>query len=260
MGASMTPHDIDFSPPRLAFSVRSRDGYTVAAIGGDLDIACVPALREQLLGLLGPHANRLIVELSGVTFCDASGLAVLIGARRRAWLLGGVLRLAAPAPPVAAVLRLTGLDVHFEIFASVLAAASAPARPHVLDASLHRQAPGGPPAMPAADPAGPWLAASSATADDADDDVHEAVTALLAHADAWRDADPDRRLTRPLSALARAHAGANRGDLAEAARSLLAGLLRHPLTYSPAVAATATELRRLLPSGPYRPAVHGRSC
>lgn len=250
----MTPHDIDYSPPHLAFSVRSRDGYTVAAISGDLDIACVPALREQLLGLLGPHASRLIVELSGVTFCDASGLAVLIGARRRAWLLGGVLRLAAPAPPVAAVLRLTGLDVHFEIFASVLAAASAQGRPHVLDASLHRQAPGGPPGMPAADPAGPWPPAA------AGDDVHEAVTALLAHADAWRDADPDRRLTRPLSALARAHASANRGDLAEAARSLLAGLLRHPLTYSPAVAATATELRRLLPSGPYRPAVHGRSC
>jgi len=114
--------------------------------------------------------------------------------------------------------------------------------------------------MPAVGSAGPWLASSSTAADDADDDVHEAVTALLAHADAWRDADPDRRLTRPLSALARAHASADRGDLAEAARSLLAGLLRHPLTYSPAVAATATELRRLLPSGPYRPAVHGRSC
>jgi anti-sigma B factor antagonist len=254
MGAEMTPHDIDYPPPRLAFSVRGRDGYIVAAIGGDLDIACVPALREQLLGLLGPHANRIIAELSGVTFCDASGLAVLIGARRRAWLLGGVLRLAAPAPPVAAVLRLTGLDVHFEIFATVLAAASAPARPHAPDVSPHRQASAGPPGIGSADPGRRWQQPAGAD----DDDVHEAVTALLAHADAWRDADPDRRLTRPLSALARAHAGADRGDLREAARSLLASLLRHPLTHSPAVAATATELRRLLPSGPYRPAVHGR--
>lgn len=250
----MTPHDIGYSPPRLAFSVRGQHGYIVAAISGDLDIACVPALREQLLGLLGPHANRIIVELSGVTFCDASGLAVLIGARRRAWLLGGVLRLAAPAPPVAAVLRLTGLDAHFEIFATVLAAASAPARPHVPDVSPHRQAAAGPPGIGSADPGRRCQQPAGA----GDDDVHEAVTALLAHADAWRDADPDRRLTRPLSALARAHAGANRGDLREAARSLLASLLRHPLTHSPAVAATATELRRLLPSGPYRPAVHGR--
>jgi hypothetical protein len=125
----------------------------------------------------------------------------------------------------------------------------------VPDVSPHREAPAGPPGIPAAGPSRPGRQPAAAD----DDDVHEAVTALLAHADAWRDADPDRRLTRPLSALARAHAGANRGDLREAARSLLAGLLRHPLTHSPAVAATATELRRLVPSGPYRPAVHGRS-
>jgi anti-sigma B factor antagonist len=248
----MTPHDIDYSLPSLTFSVRSRAGYTIAAISGDLDIACVPALREQLLGLLGPHANRIVVDLSGVTFCDASGLAVLIGARRRAWLLGGALRLAAPAPPVAAVLRLTGLDAHFEIFATVLAATSAAARAPAPDASLHRQ----PPGTPLPDPGRPWRWTAAAD----DDGVHEAVTALLAHADAWRDADPDRRLTRPLRALARAHADANRADLMEAARSLLAGLLRYPLTHSPAVAATATELRRLLPSGPQRTAVHGRAC
>ena len=80
----------------------------------------------------------MVVDLSGVTFCDASGLAVLIGIRRRAGLLGGVLRLAAPAPPVVAVLRLTGLDLQFEIFATVLAATSAPARADVPDAGLRR--------------------------------------------------------------------------------------------------------------------------
>jgi len=72
------------SLPRLTLSVRSQNGYAIAEVGGDLDIACAPALREQLLGVLGPHASRIVVDLSGVTFCDASGLAVLTGARRRA--------------------------------------------------------------------------------------------------------------------------------------------------------------------------------
>jgi anti-sigma B factor antagonist len=251
----MTPHETGNSLPGLTLSVRNQDGYIITAISGDLDIACVPAAREQLLGTLGPHASRMIVDLSGVTFCDASGLAVLIGASRRAWLLGGVLRLAAPAPPVAAVLRLTGLDLQFEIFATVPAATSAPARPRVPGAGLHRHPPGGRLSTPPADPKGPLRPAPAADGDD----VHAAVTALLAHADAWRDADPDRRLTRPLRALARAHASADRAGLIEAARSLLTGLLRHPLTHSPPVAATATELRRLLPSGPPRPAVHGRT-
>ena len=40
------------------------------------------------------------------------------------WLLGGWLRLAAPAPPVTAILRLTGLDLQFELFESVQAALS----------------------------------------------------------------------------------------------------------------------------------------
>ena len=94
----MTPPEIEYSLQGLTLSVRSQNGYTIAAIGGDLDIASVPALREQLREVLGPDASRMVVDLSGVTFCDASGLAVLIGIRRRAGLLGGVLRLAAPAP------------------------------------------------------------------------------------------------------------------------------------------------------------------
>src|SRR5947207_14680700 len=151
----MTPHEIDFPLPCLTLSIRDQGGYTITAISGDLDIACVPAVREHLLGILGPHVSRIVVDLSGVTFCDASGLAVLIGASRRAWLLGGVLRLAAPSPPVTAVLGLTGLDLQFEIFATVQAAISAPARPRVLGAGPHKHPPGGRLGPPPADPKGP---------------------------------------------------------------------------------------------------------
>ncbi len=144
----MTPHEIDYSLQGLTLSVRSQNGYTIAVIGGDLDMASVPALREQLLGLLRPDASRIVADLSGVTFCDASGMAVLIGVSRRAGLLGGVLRLAAPAPPVVTVLRLTGLDRQFEIFATVLAAtsplsaspASSKGPPHWTAAAAHATA------------------------------------------------------------------------------------------------------------------------
>ena len=66
------------------------------------------------------------------------------------------------------------------------------------------------------------------------------------HADAWRDADPRRRFTPALSALARAYAGTSHAALTQAADSLLSILTRQPLTHSPAVAATASRLRRLL--------------
>ena len=116
---AMARHEIDHVLPGPALCVRGQDGYIIAAISGDIDIASAPVLREQLVGLLRPHASRIVIGLSGVTFCDASGLAVLVAASRRAGLLGGVLRLAAPAPLTATVLRLTGLESRFEMFPTV---------------------------------------------------------------------------------------------------------------------------------------------
>ena len=124
----MAPHQIDQFLLGPALSVRSKGGYTVVTISGELDISSAPMLREQLLGLLRPGASRIVIDLSRVTFCDASGLAVLVGASRRAGLLADVLRLAAPAPLVATVLRLTGLHSRFQIFATAPEAIGAPAR------------------------------------------------------------------------------------------------------------------------------------
>jgi hypothetical protein len=40
--------------PGLALSAPAAGGITIAELSGELDIACAPALREQLLGLLRP--------------------------------------------------------------------------------------------------------------------------------------------------------------------------------------------------------------
>ena len=101
------------------------DGYVVAALRGELDIASAPALREQLLSLLRRASSRLIIDLSAVGYADASGLAVLVSSGRRAGLLGGSLRLAAPSPAVATVLSATGLNQHLDIFPTVQAAITA---------------------------------------------------------------------------------------------------------------------------------------
>jgi anti-anti-sigma factor len=131
----MAPREIDHVSPAPVLSVRRKDGYTIVTISGEIDIARAPVLREHLLGLLRPGASRL-ANLTGVTFCDASGPAVLVGVARRAGLLGGVLRLAAPAPLMSTVLRLAGLDSRFEIFAAVPEAIGIPAHPGVRAAGV----------------------------------------------------------------------------------------------------------------------------
>jgi anti-sigma B factor antagonist len=88
---------------------------TIVRLRGALDVATAPALRERLIGMLHPGISLLVLDLSRVPSCDPAGLAMLIGAQRRARLLGIVVRLAAPSLPVAKSLRLTGLDRNFTI-------------------------------------------------------------------------------------------------------------------------------------------------
>jgi anti-anti-sigma factor len=144
-GAAVTHSAADEAGLSLT-SRADRGGYVIAALRGDLGIASAPALREQLLSLLRA-ARHLIIDLSAVERADASGLAVLVGSGRRARLLGGSLRLAAPSPGVARVLSATSLNRHLDIFPTVRAAitgqprlpdaifrpATAPARGHRID-------------------------------------------------------------------------------------------------------------------------------
>lgn len=108
--------------PSLSLTSRTnRGGYVIAALSGELGVESAPALREHILGLLRA-ASHLIIDLSAVEHADANGLAALVGSGRRARLLGGSLRLAAPSPEVARVLSATGMNRHLGIFPTVRAA------------------------------------------------------------------------------------------------------------------------------------------
>jgi anti-anti-sigma factor len=120
IGSAVTHSAADETSLSLT-SRTDRGGYAIAALSGDLGIASAPALREQLRSMLRA-ASQLIIDLSAVEHADASGLAVLVGSGRRARLLGGSLRLAAPSPEVARVLSATGINQHLDIFPTVRAA------------------------------------------------------------------------------------------------------------------------------------------
>jgi anti-sigma B factor antagonist len=110
----------------LALTTRTERGYVVASVRGALDMNRAPALREQLRRLLRPGASRLVIDLSLVSHVDVGGLAVLVGSGRRARLLGGHLRLAAPTHAVAAALQRAGLDRQLDIFSTVQSAVLGP--------------------------------------------------------------------------------------------------------------------------------------
>jgi anti-sigma B factor antagonist len=50
---------------------------------GEVDVASSPALRAKIAELLDGGADRIVLDLSEMTFIDSSGLGVLVGALKR---------------------------------------------------------------------------------------------------------------------------------------------------------------------------------
>jgi anti-anti-sigma factor len=109
---------------------RRASGQTIIAIHGELDIATTAALRDRILTTLANTTTPVIIDLTAVSFCDASGLALLVGTQRRAALHGVTLTLAAPRPNVTKLLRITGLDRAFTIHPTLAAAQLGHPRTH----------------------------------------------------------------------------------------------------------------------------------
>jgi anti-sigma B factor antagonist len=64
---------------RLEITVDHREEGFLVFLHGRLNIESSPALRDQLLSLLrGQSREAIIVDLTGVSFIDASGIATLL--------------------------------------------------------------------------------------------------------------------------------------------------------------------------------------
>jgi anti-sigma B factor antagonist len=89
---------------------------TVVAVRGEIDLYTVPQLHGELsTALAGDGPVRLIVDMSGVEFCDSTGMNVLLAAHRKAREQGGDLELAGPRPTVRKILQVTGLESVFTV-------------------------------------------------------------------------------------------------------------------------------------------------
>lgn len=103
----------------LGLDVQERDGFAVLAVSGEVDVATVPRLREQLHGLVAQGSNRIIVNLDAVDFLDSTGLGVLVGALKRVRSNDGDLFLVCTQPRIRKVFEVTGLTKVFQLFETV---------------------------------------------------------------------------------------------------------------------------------------------
>jgi len=85
--------------------VASDPDSIVVGIVGELDLASVDEIELELQTLLKAAPQRLVFDLSGVTFMDSSGIAMLLRAARRV----PSIEVRDPSPIVQMIIRATGL-------------------------------------------------------------------------------------------------------------------------------------------------------
>ena len=86
---------------------------------GRLNLLAAPRLREVVAQSVGQGRSHIVVDLSGTTFMDSSGLGALVAGLKSARQGGGNLRIANLTPQVEMVLTLTNLDRVLRPYASV---------------------------------------------------------------------------------------------------------------------------------------------
>jgi anti-sigma B factor antagonist len=105
-------------------------GAPGVAIGGEIDIAAVPALQRALDGAIRDSHGVFVVDLSDAEFLDSSGIHLLLRARSLLGRQDRAIVLVCPAGDVRRALDVTGAAGLFTTYPSRDAAARAlvPAR------------------------------------------------------------------------------------------------------------------------------------
>jgi anti-sigma B factor antagonist len=113
----------------LAVSTRPTAAGAVLAVSGDLDHDSADRFRTAVDTVALRPGQLLTVDLSGMAFCDSSGITALIAARHRILGQGADIALSAVPAATARVMRMLGLDRVFALRQADGTGPSAPSGP-----------------------------------------------------------------------------------------------------------------------------------
>jgi anti-sigma B factor antagonist len=82
----------------------------IVTLRGELEVANAEFAESELLRLEGEDVRGLVLDLSGLEFCDSRGLAVIARAVSRCRMNGDRLGLLRPGPSVQRLFEVTGME------------------------------------------------------------------------------------------------------------------------------------------------------
>jgi len=88
----------------------SQTGQATVTFAGELDYASADPAYGYVRDVIDARGGRILLDIGGLSFCDARGLGVLARMSRHAAQAGSSLRLVAPPPQLLKIIRITGLE------------------------------------------------------------------------------------------------------------------------------------------------------
>ena len=97
-------------------------GSNVLPLKGEIDLHVSPSVTASLNEMIDKKPERLVVDLSDVSYIDSAGLAALIEAMQKVEGYGGKFALAGLQETVRSIFEISRLDQVFQIFPDANAA------------------------------------------------------------------------------------------------------------------------------------------
>ena len=112
-GLIMSTMPVDVPTPRLGLKTYTAEGNTIVECSGRLSIEGAPQLKREVKDLIA-RGRRIVLDLSGLTYMDSSGLGAIVGLYVSAKTASCELRLINLNKQVREMLRITNLLTMFE--------------------------------------------------------------------------------------------------------------------------------------------------
>lgn len=94
----------------------SQTGQTTVTFAGELDTTSADRAYEYVRDAIDVHNGEVLLDVAGLSFCDARGLGALARMSRHARQAGSSLHLVAPRPLLMKIIRITGLENKLPVY------------------------------------------------------------------------------------------------------------------------------------------------
>ena len=100
-------------------AANSGTGIEIVPMPAELDLATSAEVAAAGGAAIARLARLVLLDLAGLSFCDARGLGAFVRIANQADAAGCGFGLIAPRPQVAKILRISGLDRRIPVFATI---------------------------------------------------------------------------------------------------------------------------------------------